>query len=304
MEKGLFTGSEQPNADDWATLFVTSFEKQHVEELFEAHGWEGEASGAVGLRLSPDNTKIRAARLLLGGSWGEGPVTIQAQKIWPTAGENLVLEIAINDMSMFKFPEGEMASNYVAGNTTKHVIKTTSQDGATKAVEEAEHTILNVGDFCMRAVCSLAKSSSVKYGVWLTTNILVFPGTVASLVDKSPLAHKASWPGIKMAEGDIILRPQAGRAREAMKGKAWGCPIGPAIVPGVPWMAAPGPLEAAEVRRAIGSLLNEGVLPDASLSAEAVNKKWEKLVRAPGDLKLKKPGLSWPTERRTAEKGK
>ncbi len=227
-------GNEQPNADDWATLFVISFEKQHMEELFEAHGWEGEASGVVGLRLSPDNTKIGAARLLLGGSWGEGPVTIQAQKIWPTAGDNLVLEIAINDMSMFKFPEVEMASNYVAGNTTKHVMKTTSQDGS----------------------------------VWLTTNILVFPGTVASLVDKSPLALKASWPGIKMAEGGIILRPQAGRAREAMKGKAWGCPIGPAIVPGVPWMATPGPLEAAEERRAIGSLLNEGVLPDASLSAE------------------------------------
>jgi hypothetical protein len=95
MEKGLFAGSEQPHAADWATLFTTSLEKQQVEELFEAHGWEGEASGAVGLHLSPDNTKVQTARLLLAGTWGEGPVTIQAQKIWPTAGDHLVLEIAL-----------------------------------------------------------------------------------------------------------------------------------------------------------------------------------------------------------------
>jgi hypothetical protein len=151
-----------------------------------------------------------------------------------------------------------MASCYVEGNTTKHIIKVTNQDGSTKALEEAEHTMLGTGDFCLQAVCSLAKFSSVKYGVWLTTYILVFPGTVASLVDKSALAHKASWPGIKLAEGVIILRPQAGQVREAMKGKAWGCPVGPAIVPGVPWTAAPGPLVPAEVRRAIGGLLNEG----------------------------------------------
>ncbi len=253
-----------------------------MEELFEAHGWEGEASGAVGLRLSPDNTKVQTVRLLLAGTWGEGPVTIQAQKIWRTAADHLVLEIALSDMTVFRFPDGEMASGYVAGDTTKHVIKTTGQDGTTRAVEAAEHVALGVGDFCLRAICSLAKSSSVKYGVWLTTNILIFQGTVASLVDKSALAHKASWPGIRLAEGDVILRPQAGRAREAMKEKAWGCPVGQAIVPGVPWAAAPGPLEAAEVRRAIGGLLNEGVLPDTSLSAEAINRKWEKLARAPG----------------------
>lgn len=60
----------------------------------------------------------------------------------------------------------------------------------------------------------------------------------------------------------------------------------------------------AEVRQAIRGLLNKVVLPDASLSAEAVNKKWEKLARAPGDLKLRRPGLSWPAEKRIAEEGK
>jgi hypothetical protein len=181
---------------------------------------------------------------------------------------------------------------------------TIGQDGSRRAVEEGEHPSLGVGEFCLRAICSLAKSTSVKYGVWLTTTVMVFPGSVASLVNRSSLAHKASWPGVKLAEGDIALRPQAGKGKETMKGKAWGCPVGPAIVPGVSWAAAPGPLDAAEVRRAIGALLNEGVLPEASTSAEGVNKKWEKLARAPGELKTRKAAVSWPAEKKPAGKGK
>lgn len=304
LEKGLFTSGDQLQAADWASVFTCSFEKQAVEELFETHGWVGEATSVVGLRLSPDNTRVASARLILAGAWGEGPVTVQAQKIWPTAAEHLVLEVSIGDMSIFRFPEGEMASNYLSGDITKYVVKSMGQDGSTRPVEEAEYAILGIGDFSLRVNCVLAKSTSVKYGVWLTTTILVFPGTVASLVDKSALAHKASWPGIKLAEGDISLRLQAGRSREAMKGKSWGCPVAPAIIPGVPWVAAPGPLEGSEVRRAIGALLNEGVVPDTSLSADMVGKKWEKLVRAPGDMKPKKPGLTWPTERKPVEKGK
>ncbi len=114
MEKGLFSGMDQPLAADWATFFVTSIEKQQIEELFEAHGWEEEASAAVGLCLGPNNTRVQAARLPLAGAWGEGPIAIQAQKIWPTAAEHLLLEVSLGDTSIFRFPEGEMASGYVA----------------------------------------------------------------------------------------------------------------------------------------------------------------------------------------------
>jgi hypothetical protein len=47
---------------------------------------------------------------------------------------------------------------------------------------------------------------------------------VASLADKSALVNKASWPGIRLAEGDI-RRPKAVWVREAMKGKAWQQPL-------------------------------------------------------------------------------
>jgi hypothetical protein len=77
-----------------------------------------------------------------------------------------------------------MAGGYMAGDTTKHVITVTNQGRSTRVVEEAEHATLGMRDFCLEAICSLAKSSNVKYGVCLTTNILVFLCSVASL----------SWP--------------------------------------------------------------------------------------------------------------
>jgi hypothetical protein len=70
--------------------------------------------------------------------------------------------------------------------------------------------------------------------------------------------------------------------------------VGPAIVPGV---------SLANVRRAIGALLNESVLPETSSSAEGVSKKWEKLARAPGELKARKAAVSWPAKKKTAGKG-
>jgi hypothetical protein len=39
IEKGLSSGTKQPLAADWATLFITSLERQQIEELFQAHGW-------------------------------------------------------------------------------------------------------------------------------------------------------------------------------------------------------------------------------------------------------------------------
>jgi hypothetical protein len=96
--------------------------------------------------------------------------------------------------------DGDMASNCRAEDNTKYAVKSMGQNGSTRQVEEAEYAFLGIVEFSLRMNCMLAKSTGVKYGLWLTTTILVFPGTVASLVDKSMLAHKASQPGIKLTK--------------------------------------------------------------------------------------------------------
>jgi hypothetical protein len=74
LEKTMFAGTEQPQAADWASLFTTNLERQHVEELLEAHGWMGETNAIVGVKLTPDNTKVNTAR--------SGPLAPCCQREW------------------------------------------------------------------------------------------------------------------------------------------------------------------------------------------------------------------------------
>jgi hypothetical protein len=74
-------------------------------------------------------------------------VSIRAQKIWPSAAEHLLLEVSLGDRSIFRFPDREMASDYVARDYTKHEIITIGQEGSKRAVEEREHPALGIGEF-------------------------------------------------------------------------------------------------------------------------------------------------------------
>ncbi len=85
------------------------------------------------MKLTPDNTRVSSARLILVGAWGDEPIRIQAQKIWLTAADNLLLEVNLGDMSLFRFPEGEMASHYILGSTAKNSIMIAGQDGTQRA---------------------------------------------------------------------------------------------------------------------------------------------------------------------------
>jgi hypothetical protein len=107
-------------------------------------------------------------------------------------------------------------------------------------------------------------------------------------------AAEAAWPGVKFAEGDVKILPEAGRGKTALNGKAWGCPIAPALQAGAPWTEAAGPLKPVDVMAAVGSLLNMGVLADSSLNEESMRKKWAKIQRAPDSMKARRAEKTWP----------
>jgi hypothetical protein len=130
--------------------------------------------------------------------------------------------------------------------------------------------------------------------MWVTVTILIFPECKDAMVEISPAAAEAAWPGVKFAEGDVKILPEAGRGKTALNGKAWGSPIAPALMAGAPWAEAGGTLKPADVRAAIGKLLNTGVLADSSLSEETMRKKWSKIQRAPDSMRARKPEKTWP----------
>ncbi len=112
-----------------------------------------------------------------------------------------------------------------------------------------------------------------------------------------PEASNPAWAGIKLTEGQIPVLPSATKKSSPFAKKEWGAPIAPIVVAGVPWEAAPGPLDQQSVGRALRTLLNSGCAADSSTTSEGVQKKWERqqVTRKPAEK-------SWPEEVTQKEK--
>jgi hypothetical protein len=294
IDKTLFAGKEPISAEEWATLTTTGMGQQAVEDFLEGFGWDQKAAGTVGLRLTPDNTGVASAQLALTGPWKEGPILFAASKLFERAPPNAYLELDIDNLSIFHFAANEMWSGMLEGDNITHKFVESSRDVMTVMLQERMEEC-GIGPFCVKIVTSLAKACSVKWGIWLNVSILIFPGTPEAIAGGLPaLSADPAWPGIRLNEGDVAILPAAGRGKGPLGGKSWGSPIAPGLMPGAPWTNAPGPLLTRDVAAAIGALLNTGCLPDSSVGADTMWRKWEKLRANPGDLKRKKAEKSWP----------
>lgn len=293
IEGQAFAGREAILNEEWATLTTAGPGQAAVEEFLESFGWDQKAAGAVHIRLSPDNTKVMAARFTLAGKWQEEATRIQAKKLWPQLEDNVLLEVDLDNLTLFRFTDGEMWSNHLQGDSIQHRFVMTGDERRVLTDEElAEH---GVGEFTLRAVCGLAKGCSHRWGIWISTAIMIYPESEEAMLAISALAANPAWPGIRLAEGEVQVLPAAGKNKAPLHGKAWGCPIAPAITPGTLWNTAVGPLPAAEVSNAVGALLNTGCLTESSVAQDSMRKKWEKIQRAPESLRKKPAEKTWPT---------
>lgn len=219
LDKNLFVGKEQISATEWETLTSTDAGQQAIGEFLESFGWDQKAAGSVVLQLEADNRSVAAASLRLAGRWTDGPVKLQAKKLFPTMPENIILSIDLDDLSIFRFSPNEMWSDYVCGDNIKH--EYVLHSGETAAVlEEDERQDYDIGRFCIRAVTSVAKDSGVKWG--LSTSILIFPASGDEMAEVSTAYIDPGWPGVKLADGQMPILPPAGKAQRALNGKAWG----------------------------------------------------------------------------------
>ena len=294
IERAAFAGTEEILNEEWATLTVTGHGQQATEEFLEGFGWDQKAAGITVIRLSPDNRRVTAARFALAGRWQDEACRIQAKKLWNQLDENVILEVGIDNLTMFRFADGEMWSDYLQGDSLPHRFVVTGDQA--RVMSDEELAAKNVGDFSYRAVCALAKSSTARWGIWVSVAILIFPEAEKAMLDISPAAADPAWPGIGLTSGEVQILPRAGTDKEVLNGKEWGCPIAPAIIPGMMWTTTAGPLTGAEVRTAVGALLNNGCMTETSVAKETMRKKWSKAKANPDDLRRKKAEKTWPAE--------
>lgn len=305
IDKNLFAGREPVSAAEWASLASTSLGQQALAELLEESGWDQQAAGCIGLKLSPDNSSVVSGRLALAGKWKNGTERLHAAKLFPGIGDNVFLEVKLADLSIFCFADNEMWSGILHGDSVPH--KFIEVIGETERVlNAADLEPVDGGVFSMKIVTSLAKKCGVKWGIWLEVAIMVFPGTDEQMADWSPIYDDPNFPGIKMADGDIPVLPIAGRGKASLNGKAWGCPVAPVIIPGASVAEVPIQLAAKDVAAAVGALLNLGCLAESCTHSASMYKRWDRFRTHPADAIRRPAEKSWPsrTSPPTASKGK
>jgi len=158
IDSTLFSSSEKLPKEFWASVGLPDLSTRNAGDFLSKHGWDGKAAAAVGLRLTPDNRSPEAARLILVGEWDK-PIRIQANRVFQGADQEILMEIQLDDLSTFKCRENRMASMYVPSNmvTTKYTRKK-------KELSEEQLAEEGIGEFSLRTICSISKSSGKKYG--------------------------------------------------------------------------------------------------------------------------------------------
>ncbi len=237
IDRQLFTGRDEPTETDWISVSAPDTSNRAVAAVLERHGWERKGAAAIGLKLSPDNTAVSSARLVLLGSWDK-KIQMQAKKLFQRAAEDVLLEIEFSDMGIFRCKDGDMWSQYVpqAGFKCNY-----TRGG--KVLDEDEKTEQGIQELAARAVAHLSKDCGLKWGIWLNVTVLVFPLSDEAMKALSEDTANPAWRGIKITEGQIPILPAMGRDKKLFGGKDWGCPATPVVAPGVPWEAAPGPVK-------------------------------------------------------------
>jgi len=266
---------------------------REINAVLGKYGWQGSKTAGVAVELAADNSSVARAQFFLRGRLSEQVGTLPAAKIWEKADKAVMLTVSFPPGDEFNFASGTLASEYLPGEDVKAVY---SKNG--EALLPASYGAHGIGEFSLRAVAYIDKSSNAASGPKIKFTIMMFPATEEEMLERSDLAADVSWPGVKVLEGQAELAPKA-------PADGWGCPLLPIIIPGANPAAVPVSVDGAELRFAIAKVMATARLPTPCATANSMAKKWAKLQQDPNSSEERMPSIVWPpTARPTAQDGK
>jgi hypothetical protein len=280
VSRSLFSGEGEPSPLDLGNTEVTNFHTDVDNQLRENFKWKGKLVGAIGLTLTPDNTKVLNGIFLIGGATCMKEVRIPCNHIWAGSSSDVFLALSFPSADVFRFSDGGLISNFVSSTHVVHSYH--SPDGS--VVLGDRRAELNITDFSARMICELSGSSDGRRGIFLKYQILFFPATYLEMFE-NPDARHGGFPGIKVAEGNFPLLPRPSTP--------WGCPVLPFTLPGVAYEDMATTPAGYRVRNAIAAIMRRTVQP-VSLGGHEIISRWEYLRTHPRLLEGVPPNVTWP----------
>jgi len=256
-------------------------------------GWEGQLISAFGLNLSPDGTLVQSAQFLMRGALTAAAITVKANTIWDKVAKGVNINITIPDSGAFSFSGGELVSDYLSHEKVKFTV---TKDGT--PILPMEWGTNNVGNFALRLIAHLDKSSNTRSGPHFRVSVLIFPLSVEELEELSEATQSVSWPGVKILEGRAELFPRA-------PADFWGCPLLPILSVEHRAENCTAVPAGCNLRHAISELARSAALPNACKTRASLKKQMDEMLRDPANLEPRLPTVMWPTAPRPpAEQGK
>jgi len=246
-------------------------------------GWDGvSAAGAVGIELSPDNSRVLATRFAMVGMLSKEPAVLQATKLWATADKAATVTITFPLAHEFDFNSATMASDYLSGDRVKIVVAKNGQP-----ILPTDWPAHGIGKLSLRIIVTLEKTSNGRGGPFYKHTVLGFPHTVEEMEDLSDHHQGVGWPGVKILEGRADLRPRAPDG-------SWGAPIYPLLAVGRPLDSLQVIPAGAELRYHMAKLLNTARKAVAATSHTSLKDKWKRIIEDESCYEELLPSITWP----------
>jgi len=284
LPKNLFSGTRDICENDKKKIRVSNF-SENIATVLADFGWNSKAAGTIGLTLSNDNKRVETARLITRGALQEKVLKVPANHIWEAADESVTLSIKLHRAETFSFRDGGLYSQYVDGDATSHSFYSVGEGRQPAAILEAEKEEHRIGKFCLRQVCQVNRSSSVKAGVSLSYVVLIYPTSKEQLLQGSEMAANPSWPGLELCSGTLQLLPRPTAA--------WGCPILPLIRASFEEDTMPS---SAALRHAIGAVMTKAGGHSVAKDVGALLEQWDAIGEQPDTFVELAPTTTWPEQ--------
>ncbi len=204
-----------------------------------------------------------------------------------------MLTVQIPNGAAFTFGDGGLCSDYLESEQLEHCVTTSGRNG--QVLLQADYSKRGIGPFCLRMVCHISKATA-RAGVTLSYTVLIFPGTAEQIMDVSDLARSPSWPGMRLAEGELALTPYPGAA--------WQCPVLPMLMTGTPWTDERTLPTANELADKIGWIMATSEPADPCRTNKEMLARWQKYANQPDDFNPKRSPLTWPQPQQAEHTGR
>jgi len=284
LPKTLFSGAEEISENDKNKIFVNNF-SESIEAVLSEFSWDGKIVGTIGLTISSDGKKIENGRFIPRGTLEAKTIKMAAADIWVNADETVILSIKLPRAEIFKYTEGGLYSQYVDEGAVNYTLHSVVEGKTPVPILDQEKADWNVGNFCLRQICYISKSSTAKGGVVLSWTVLIFPRAKEQLLQASDLTASPSWPGLRLITGEMALGPKPTTT--------WRCPVLPLLRSNSEENRTPS---GQSLRHAIGAIMRKAGRPDILLDGQSLDSRWKEIAERPQDFKEKPSLIDWPEQ--------